>query len=305
MSKENYQCGSCEQFFAAPDKEGECPHCGSGNWFKGTIDEPEPEELVTVYDLEGFPMTMTKAKAEEYNLSMTNCFKQLSQALANRPDGYKGHVIVWGTTGEIDGKHNFKDLWYQSKHFSAVKNIWADTNKRSLSDLIVRADELEDDGIYKYYLTPDATHKNWIKGSECKLYKKYEEDMKKEESKNWFGEQLNLWDSDEDGIFPANMGLWLKRQKEMAMQKYQDFSLESKISLLNQVSEYLMHKHPGSEIKYMEALPGNGESGFHITSDTQAISIAVSEELMEILIPELGVKHTFIHRKKEENNGTE
>ncbi len=34
MSKENYQCGSCEQFFAAPDKEGECPHCGSGNWFR-------------------------------------------------------------------------------------------------------------------------------------------------------------------------------------------------------------------------------------------------------------------------------
>jgi len=97
----------------------------------------------------------------------------------------------------------------------------------------------------------------------------------------------------------------VKKTRRKAMQKYQDFSLESKISLLNQVSEYLMHKHPGSEIKYMEALPGNGESGFHITSDTQAISIAVAEELMEIMLPQFGVHHTFIHRKKEENNGTE
>lgn len=39
----NYQCGSCEKFFDEPI-DGECPHCKSGNWVKGCIDDPEPEK---------------------------------------------------------------------------------------------------------------------------------------------------------------------------------------------------------------------------------------------------------------------
>jgi len=267
------------------------------------------EELVTIYDLEGYPMTMTKSEAHEYQQGMANCFKQLSQALTKRPDGVKGHVVVWGTTGGMDktGYAEFlKELFYTPPewHCKPIENIWADTNKRSLSYLVARADELKDDEAYEFYLTPDATHKNWIKGSECKLYKKYEEDMKKEK-KNWFGEQLELWDSDEDGIFPANMGLWIKRQEERYRKSFKNFSEDYKLSMLNQISDYLMHKYPGSKVEFMKALPESGESGFHITSDTQAISIAVAADLQEILVPELKVNHTFIHRKKEESNDTE
>jgi len=40
LPQEEYQCGSCEKYFTEP-KDGECPHCGSGNWVKGCIDEPE------------------------------------------------------------------------------------------------------------------------------------------------------------------------------------------------------------------------------------------------------------------------
>lgn len=37
------QCGSCEQTFDEVDlDDGSCPHCGSGNWVRGCIDEPEP-----------------------------------------------------------------------------------------------------------------------------------------------------------------------------------------------------------------------------------------------------------------------
>ena len=44
MAKEQtsgkYQCGSCEQFFNEL-KNSECPHCGSGNWIEGCIDDAE------------------------------------------------------------------------------------------------------------------------------------------------------------------------------------------------------------------------------------------------------------------------
>jgi hypothetical protein len=37
-------CGSCEQYFIANKEAGtDCPHCFSGNWVYGCIDEPEPE----------------------------------------------------------------------------------------------------------------------------------------------------------------------------------------------------------------------------------------------------------------------
>jgi len=96
------------------------------------------EELVTIYDLEGYPMTMTKSEAHEYQQGMANCFKQLSQALTKRPDGVKGHVVVWGTTGGMDktGYAEFlKELFYTPPewHCKPIENIWADTNKRSLS----------------------------------------------------------------------------------------------------------------------------------------------------------------------------
>jgi rubrerythrin len=35
-----YQCGSCEQHFDEPE-DGSCPHCGSGNYVRGCIDESE------------------------------------------------------------------------------------------------------------------------------------------------------------------------------------------------------------------------------------------------------------------------
>ena len=48
MSKDREcQCGTCEQFFLESELEGEdrsCPHCGSGNWVYGCIDEPEEKE---------------------------------------------------------------------------------------------------------------------------------------------------------------------------------------------------------------------------------------------------------------------
>jgi rRNA maturation endonuclease Nob1 len=39
-----YQCGSCDEFFEEPTPMGNCPNCGSGNWVRGCIDEPEPIE---------------------------------------------------------------------------------------------------------------------------------------------------------------------------------------------------------------------------------------------------------------------
>lgn len=33
-----YQCGSCEQYFDEPE-DGQCPHCGSGNYVQGCIDD--------------------------------------------------------------------------------------------------------------------------------------------------------------------------------------------------------------------------------------------------------------------------
>ena len=36
-----YQCGTCDQTFEELAFEMYCPHCGSGNWVKGFIDEPE------------------------------------------------------------------------------------------------------------------------------------------------------------------------------------------------------------------------------------------------------------------------
>lgn len=34
-----YQCGSCEKTFFNLTKDNECPHCESGNWVEGSIDE--------------------------------------------------------------------------------------------------------------------------------------------------------------------------------------------------------------------------------------------------------------------------
>lgn len=34
----DYQCGSCESFFNAPNDDDQCPHCFSGNWVEGSID---------------------------------------------------------------------------------------------------------------------------------------------------------------------------------------------------------------------------------------------------------------------------
>jgi len=41
---EAYQCCSCEGFFAQPTDAHECPHCLSGNWVEGAIDDPRGEE---------------------------------------------------------------------------------------------------------------------------------------------------------------------------------------------------------------------------------------------------------------------
>ena len=40
---EIHQCGSCEEIFSKPTADGNCPHCKSGNWVNGYIDEPEPK----------------------------------------------------------------------------------------------------------------------------------------------------------------------------------------------------------------------------------------------------------------------
>lgn len=40
------QCCSCEHIFIEADlDDGSCPHCLSGNWVRGYIDEPEPKEV--------------------------------------------------------------------------------------------------------------------------------------------------------------------------------------------------------------------------------------------------------------------
>lgn len=38
-SEKTFQCGSCEQVFHELTESRECPHCGSGNWVEGYIDE--------------------------------------------------------------------------------------------------------------------------------------------------------------------------------------------------------------------------------------------------------------------------
>jgi len=37
------QCCSCEQEFEDTDNENGCPHCGSGNWVFGNIDQTPPK----------------------------------------------------------------------------------------------------------------------------------------------------------------------------------------------------------------------------------------------------------------------
>ena len=37
--KNNYQCCSCEAFFNIPNDDDQCPHCFSGNWVEGAIDD--------------------------------------------------------------------------------------------------------------------------------------------------------------------------------------------------------------------------------------------------------------------------
>lgn len=39
-----YQCCSCEAFFNTPTDDDQCPHCFSGNWIEGAIDDPAKEE---------------------------------------------------------------------------------------------------------------------------------------------------------------------------------------------------------------------------------------------------------------------
>jgi len=40
-----YQCCSCEQtFFESYLVDGGCPHCFSGNWVRGYIDETESQD---------------------------------------------------------------------------------------------------------------------------------------------------------------------------------------------------------------------------------------------------------------------
>lgn len=36
------QCGTCENYFIATEKVDDCPHCGSGIWGYGCIDDPDP-----------------------------------------------------------------------------------------------------------------------------------------------------------------------------------------------------------------------------------------------------------------------
>lgn len=303
MSKENYQCGSCEQFFAAPDENNECPHCGSGNWVKGPIDGTTP---VHEYYRPGDELK------NKYRPQMLAILKECTPVF----NGEKlGKPIVCGTAGEMDkGVNNdhFKELFTAHPKWDCkpVENIWADTNKRSLSDLIMRADELKDYGWYEFYSTPDATHKNWIYGKECKLYKKYKEDMKKEakEKKNWFGEQLEMFpksdakkELEKRFEYRKLMTLfndYLDKYKERAL----DYASDYRELILGQVSQYLMQKHPGSYVVFKKGIPEKYEDGFHITSDSKELSVVIVEDLMDILEPSLGVKHTFIHCKIEDND---
>lgn len=257
----NYYCECCKESFHTL-KDSSCPYCGKYCWI---LRFSISDGLEKVYDVEGNCMYMTKEQAQEYRAQMLALLKAFTPVSNGKSLGIP---IVWGTAGEIDKTgyaEFFKELFYTPPewHCKPVKNRWAE-------------------GSIEPYFNKFKTPENMNK-----------------EKKNWFGEQLNLWDSDEDGIFPANMGLWIKRQEERHMRSFKNFTEDYKLSILNQVSEYLMHKHPGSKVEFMKALPESGESGFHITSDTQAISIAVAADLQEILVPELGVNHTFIHRKKE------
>tara|TARA_R110002020_G_scaffold206040_1_gene411049 strand:+ start:1921 stop:2253 length:333 start_codon:yes stop_codon:yes gene_type:complete len=63
-----YQCGSCENFFSTHADDGygdECPHCGSGNWVKGAIDDPySEEELQEIEEQEASEAQMKRSLAE-------------------------------------------------------------------------------------------------------------------------------------------------------------------------------------------------------------------------------------------------
>ncbi len=38
-----YQCCTCEKFFDILPEDKTCPHCGSGNWVEGCIDDEEDD----------------------------------------------------------------------------------------------------------------------------------------------------------------------------------------------------------------------------------------------------------------------
>jgi len=59
-----HQCVSCENFFNEPDGN-HCPHCKSGNFVKGCIDEPEPSHADEITLIRVRSLSQLKKDGEE------------------------------------------------------------------------------------------------------------------------------------------------------------------------------------------------------------------------------------------------
>lgn len=72
------------------------------------MENSDKDDLITLYDMEGAPFTLTKAQAQKYYVDMQAILKNMSQELAK---SVKGRMIIAGTAGEIKPIDSWKELW--------------------------------------------------------------------------------------------------------------------------------------------------------------------------------------------------
>lgn len=72
------------------------------------MENSDKDELITLYDIEGVPFTLTKTQAQKYYADMQAFFKNMYKELA---ESVKGKVIIVGTGGDIDPNAFCKNLW--------------------------------------------------------------------------------------------------------------------------------------------------------------------------------------------------
>lgn len=75
------------------------------------MENSDKDDMITLYDMEGAPFTLTKAQAQKYYADKQAFFKNTYKELA---ESVKGKVVIVGTGGDIDPNAFCKNLWVNS-----------------------------------------------------------------------------------------------------------------------------------------------------------------------------------------------